>query len=498
MVPDRVRTPLAAVLLALPVAGVLAALEARSEGYWGDELWTVRYARTPTAALFGAIAQDVHPPLYYALANVWVDLAGVSPLGLRLPSIAAGLATLPLTYRLGARTYDRPTGAVAVALGALSVPLLIYAAEARMYALLAALTAASWLALWRLLYGPRSRWTAAAWVLAGAAMLYTHLYGIFLLAGQVVAVAALAAAGRVERPRRDPGRVFGLGTVAGVLALPWLWRLASVALGVADLEHAYVGWIARADAGYLHLFAWLGRPYPTAVLAALCALAVVRVRWTGTGSHALQRPPVRLEVQDVTPALFFGGLFAGTLALVAVASHLVRPVYYYRFCVPLLPAILVPAGSGLVGMRPRPIAAVVLAALLAVGGAGAATLVTTQGHEPLDELTAASGDATLPVTENGGTRPLPPADAVYVEYWGDEVRALYAGPDRPPVVSSLPRAVREYGRVRVVVSEERELYASEPSWTVTWHTRVRTDGPYRSYYEGDERVWWVGVVERTR
>src|SRR5581483_22132 len=99
----------------------------------------------------------------------------------------------------------------------------VEAQEARNYALLALLAACSYYCFLRLLERP-GPWLLAGYVAATAAMLYTHLFGLFVLAAQIVYVAALLLlrAWRGQRWRDDALRWTVRLGLPLVLFVPWL------------------------------------------------------------------------------------------------------------------------------------------------------------------------------------------------------------------------------------------------------------------------------------
>ena len=120
-----------------------------------------------------------------------------------MPSLLAGVATVPLVYVLGARTVGRAAGLAGAALLALSPFAIFYASEARAYALMTLIVVLSTLALLRALETNERRWWAAFALLQAAAM-YSALHG-GVRAGRPVrlgvrdAPGAARAAARVER-----------------------------------------------------------------------------------------------------------------------------------------------------------------------------------------------------------------------------------------------------------------------------------------------------------
>ena len=112
--------------------------------------------------------EDVHPPLFFALVELWT-YGGLSEAWLRSLSVLASLVALVLWALLLPRT--ALLGGVAML--ALSFADVQQSRELRMY---------SWLQLWALLYFwcmTRQRWALAALGLLCAS--FTHLFGLFLI-----------------------------------------------------------------------------------------------------------------------------------------------------------------------------------------------------------------------------------------------------------------------------------------------------------------------------
>jgi mannosyltransferase len=132
-------------------------------------------------AMEGVRDSESAPPLYYALAWGWTQLAGTGEFGLRSLSALAGVATVPVAYLLAAELRDRRAGVFAAALVAVNPMLLWYSQEARGYALLALFCAAS------ALYFVRARERGEGrdliwWGVFSALALTTHYFAIFPIA----------------------------------------------------------------------------------------------------------------------------------------------------------------------------------------------------------------------------------------------------------------------------------------------------------------------------
>ena len=154
-----------------------------AQSFWNDEGNSARIAERSLDLVVEGAAGDIHPPGYYLLLHYWRALCGQSEFALRFLSVAAGLATVVFTYLLGRHLFGAATGLMAAFLGAISPFAIYYSQEARMYALLVALSAASTYLLVRLLQksGFSEKTRFLAYVLTCAAGLYTHYAFPFVL-----------------------------------------------------------------------------------------------------------------------------------------------------------------------------------------------------------------------------------------------------------------------------------------------------------------------------
>ncbi|MDP1849013.1 MAG: glycosyltransferase family 39 protein [Solirubrobacteraceae bacterium] len=174
------------VLALVLVAGAalrFATLDAQS--LWYDEAVTAQLLRMDLGEMLRAIPDsESTPPLYYALAWLWTQLAGTGEVGLRSLSAVFGTVTIAVVWVLGRRVGGAPAGLAAAALVSFNPMLVWFSQEARAYALLALLGALSALLWLRALEQPRRARAALAWGAVAALALATHYYAIFLVAPQ--------------------------------------------------------------------------------------------------------------------------------------------------------------------------------------------------------------------------------------------------------------------------------------------------------------------------
>ena len=225
----------AALLALLLLAFVLRVYALDAQSLWYDEAVTAQVTQQGLGELAQWTADDIQPPLYYALVAGWTRQAGTGEWALRFPSVASGLVMVALAYALGRRLFGPAAGWVAALLGALHPLWVYYAQEARMYTLLTALGMLAGYAVLRVLASTQEPGAArqrltwwAAYVGASIALLYTHYFAAFLLLAFALffVLALVFQPGRKSTGATAARRLLAEGAVAGLLVvvvyLPWL------------------------------------------------------------------------------------------------------------------------------------------------------------------------------------------------------------------------------------------------------------------------------------
>jgi mannosyltransferase len=207
------RTALA--LAAITVVAAALRIAAFEESFFGDELFTYLISTRPDLhAVLAGVKSDLEitPPLFFVVAWLFGKL-GDPYVWLRVPSLLAGVATVPLVYLLGARTVGRNPALAGAGLFALSPFAIFYATEARAYALMTLLVVLSTLTLLQALDTNERRWWVALGLLEAAAV-YSHYTAVFVLGAQAIWAAL------VHRDRVRGVLLSALGAV--VLFAPWV------------------------------------------------------------------------------------------------------------------------------------------------------------------------------------------------------------------------------------------------------------------------------------
>jgi mannosyltransferase len=223
-------------LVVIWLALTLRVYQLAGQSLWYDEAITAQVSAQGVAELTRWTADDIQPPLYYYVASGWTRVAGRGEWALRFPSVVFGVLSIPVLWVLARRLFGRqPRGDLAGLLAGLLAtiaPLYVYySQEARMYTMLTCLGALAGYCLLRAMKGAGQGRRSYAWwvafILSGAAVLYTHYFGLFLLLAYALYFLAILMAERLAhvatRSRLADWRI-GLWAVLGIalLYIPWL------------------------------------------------------------------------------------------------------------------------------------------------------------------------------------------------------------------------------------------------------------------------------------
>jgi len=402
-------------------------------------------------------AVDIHPPFYYLVLHLWIALLGASPLALRLLSVLAGTAAVPLLYWSGRRLAGDKGGLAAALLLALSPFAVYYSQEVRMYGLVTLFGLAAFCLALKM---EDSGWSLVPWlgyVLAGAAALYTQYYAAFLLLALNLTLVVRWLV------RRRPLRAWypWLAAQAAVLLLfvPWLLYagdklLTYVRYKVGVEEDTpipffrYIGrHLAAFDWGHaeggLAAWWWLGL-IPLAVLAACLLLSLRRQTRprdpAGAGPTPQPRVSSGLLLACLLLVLLLGG-FVVNLLFPFTAPRIERQLL---LALPYFLLLMATALLHLLGRR-RPLALLALASFLVTALISLAFFYAVPRYPEDDYRPVAARIAAL----------ARPTDAlVAVHPWQVGYFESYLPADTRPDLILSPREV---------LPEERQYWADDPA-----------------------------------
>lgn len=316
------------------VAIAAAALTTRfvllaAKSFWLDEAWSWRSANISFHEMLSitSSAQDTHPPGYFVVLHLFVNVAGNSPTALRAPSAIAGAASIVLIAFVAWRASGWFAAAAAAVLLTLNAAFLDISQEVRMYPLVSLLALASSLLLGEYLARPRVAILVGYAALASG-LLYVDYSGLMVLAIHAMLITVYGAVRLRGEHRAD----ILIGGAAGLAAafggwLPWLPAFMRQLPKGAPLPEV-TGEVVR---NVTH--AAMGLNYAGALWIPLTVLLL------GTGVFGVIR---RLRDRRL--------IAVAALALVPVAQIAISvvdtPVFALRQVSPYIPALMLVAALG--------------------------------------------------------------------------------------------------------------------------------------------------------
>jgi mannosyltransferase len=386
-----------------------------AKSIWLDEAVSISYATSGLHDLWLTISShDPNMGLYYVLLDGWIRAVGTGAAAVRLLSVLSATATVPLVVALGRRLFGDVEGLVAGLLFVLNAFLLQYAQTARAYTLVVLLVVASLYFFVAELERP-TRASAVGLVATSSLAIYAHYFAAFVLLVEFATVIAVRRRGAFTR------RWLVIAGVVVAACVPELF--AAMSAGETPIS-----WIptpsAAAPINFLSTLS--GGVLLAIVLGGLACYA---------GFLALRSPPG-------SGARWQTGFVAALLLvpiLLSFAVSFISPIFYPRYLIVTVPAVVLIAATGLVRL-PRRWLAVALG-LLVIGLSVGAVVDWYDAPAQADNRAVASyivghtqpGDgyitfptyAAIPLLYYVDRIPSPPPGPVTIE-------AVSAGMARPP------------------------------------------------------------------
>ncbi|TSJ45520.1 glycosyltransferase family 39 protein [Fluviicola chungangensis] len=174
----RYYLPLFFILLGLVLKGLFLG----SNSLGGDEPFSVYHSQQSLSNLFSIFQQENNPPLHFLLLHYWIKYFGISEISVRIPSLIFSSFTVLFVYRIGLRFFNLRVAVIASIIFTFSTYQVIFAHEARAYALMGFLTAVSMFHYLEIIHSKNRNFRNFFWFfLANTLLIYTHFFGFFIL-----------------------------------------------------------------------------------------------------------------------------------------------------------------------------------------------------------------------------------------------------------------------------------------------------------------------------
>jgi len=298
-----------------------------NHGLWLDEVSSLGFAKNNLQELIQIVtAFDNHPPTYYILLHYWILMFGDSEVSLRIPSAIFSVLSVLFTYKVGNILFDRRVAAIAALLLALSGFSIYYAQEARMYSLLAFTSVLSVYFLLKHL-NKNTPWSLINYILSTTLLIYTHLYGLFILVAENLYILTIIYAYSEKNAGIQLKKWVSAQIYIFLLSLPWLVSLINRIL-VVDEQGFWVE-IPTLTSIVKTFTAFSGTTKGLPIWLALLLLSILfaLIIKTAPGRKILNAPSSPRHVKSV---YFLSLLLLIPIVLPYLVSQFVTPIYIIR------------------------------------------------------------------------------------------------------------------------------------------------------------------------
>lgn len=301
---------------------------------------------------------------YYTLMRGWVLFGDSEPWLLSLSALF-GVLAIPAVYLLGKRFMSWKVGLIAAALLAVHSSHLRYSEQLRSYSLWVLLVVVSTYCFLALIENPNRKSLWVLYIVLALLVIYTQVFGIFLLAAQWLSVIP-------QIKRLGLGKILLTFAAIGILSAPMAFVMVTENKGQLD-------WVPRLSMGGMwEVFRNL---VGTDVLGShdLFAIVVLTALYVIAWIFALSvlfRAPNDLGGEPGSKQVITVLAWSLIFPFVAMtAISFAKPVLYPRYLLMSVPAAVLLAGQGLVmigrqGSRGRIVLPAALAAMLALAFLG--------------------------------------------------------------------------------------------------------------------------------
>jgi mannosyltransferase len=374
-------------LLAIVLVGAFLRLyHLRAQSLGADDTWSVWIALLSVPKILQSTAADVHPPLYYFLLHYWMAYFGASELAVKLPSVVFGVLSIIVMYALGRQLFDDRTGLLGAFILAVSAFNIRYSQETRMYSLLVLLGLLSMYFFIRL-FQRSTPLTWAGYVISTTLLLYTHVYGLFLLIAQNLYVISLLAVSRKDAFWWRRWAVLQLVVI--VLFAPWVQVLINKTSGATSSGGAssFLALPGASTAVVDTLTSYVGGTLLLAIFLVLSLLSLVTYG-TADGSisstaplQTLRRYVRGMRITHVYSQYFLIVWFLSALLLPVALSLFSTVRFDDRYTITASVALYLLAAKGIVNIKPRGLQLAVVIVIVVLSVVNAQSYVNNQSTE---------------------------------------------------------------------------------------------------------------------
>lgn len=240
-----------------------------------DEPFSIYHAQMDVSKIIHHLYQGNNPPLFEILLHFWIKLVGIFPLSVRFLPATFSCFTAGAVFLLGTRFINLKAGIFAAFIFTGSNFHLFFAHEARVYAWFGLLTVISMHLFLSLIEDKKSIYRWIALILVNTTLMYSHYFGIFLIAIQGISIIAFS---EIRKNLFLPYFLSGIATL--ILFLPNIFILVT-RFQVSASNGTWIEKPNGIESLYNMLWNFSNQPLTTVVCIGLLIAALIKkiINW---------------------------------------------------------------------------------------------------------------------------------------------------------------------------------------------------------------------------
>ncbi len=323
------------------------------QSIWLDEAYAIKFAELKLSQIY--FLHDNTPPLYNAILHWWIQLFGTSEFSVRLPSAILGVLSVFMMYKIGSVLFHVEVGRLSALLMAISVFHIDYSQEARTYSLSVFLALLSMYCFIEAIKKTSNK-NVIGYVLSSILLLYSHIYGLFIIIAQNTYFAVLFFLSKEDKRCNSRSWIL-IQCLLIVLFLPW------ISIFVHQIQAVQKGfWIAMPCIHTIYESFYSYSSYSKSLMLVFVILAISSTMFIETrrGSlhwecifESLEGYQWEIRLLNSSKVCFLLVWLIAPIIIPFVISLFLQPIYLIKYTIVALPAFFFLVAKGVSNVHNR-------------------------------------------------------------------------------------------------------------------------------------------------
>lgn len=367
--------------------------------FWGDEGFTIKLAKMSVAEMMMTTANDVHPPLYYLIMQIFCRIFGFNSIVYHLVSIIPYGLILILCMTVVWKWLGKETAAVMITCSSLLTSAINNIMDIRMYSWAALFVLLSFLSLYKILCDNRVK-DYAIFVIVSLAAAYTHYYCLISVTFFYIVLILVAIIKEHKRIFRVA--ITCIATIIGYL--PWFFVLLKTFQRTSD--NYWLEGIATFKESLYYLFC---SKYQEMLTIIFLIMVIVYLLWASSivkiGCNSKMFPKITIDLSNPKINIEMIWVLAGCLSIFGTmgvgigVSIIFRPMFQIKYVFPVATVAWIILGVCVSKLKLKKIISFCLIAIILLSGIPQYYLTYTFERDANEALTTTLNTISTQIQE---------------------------------------------------------------------------------------------------